>query len=58
MVARAGTADETRLPNLAPGVPVLVIFRTTYDVSGRALEASGLIASTDANVLIYNLPLR
>ncbi|MGH8908853.1 MAG: GntR family transcriptional regulator [Egibacteraceae bacterium] len=56
--ARAATVEETRLLNLAPGVPVLVISRMTYDVSGRALEASDLIASADANVLIYDLPLR
>ncbi len=56
--ARAATVDEARLLNLAPGVPVLVISRTTYDASGRALEASDLIASADANVLIYDLPLR
>lgn len=56
--ARAPTLEETRLLNLAPGVPVLTVSRTTYDTSGRALEASELIASADANVLTYDLPLR
>jgi DNA-binding GntR family transcriptional regulator len=43
---------------LGPGVPVLVITRTTQGDTGRLLEVLEVIASGEATVLVYeDLPL-
>lgn len=51
--ARAPTPEEIALLQLGTGIPVLRAVRTTYESSGRALEVSELIASSESNVLIY-----
>jgi GntR family transcriptional regulator len=37
--ARAPIPDEVAVLRLAPGVPVLVVTRLTYDQAGRVLDA-------------------
>ncbi|MFN2591651.1 MAG: GntR family transcriptional regulator [Candidatus Dormibacteria bacterium] len=58
VVARAPTPEEAALLRLGPGIPVLVITRTTLGGEGRVLEVLEVIASGEATILVYeDLPL-
>jgi GntR family transcriptional regulator len=41
---------------VSPGVPVLRLIRTAYDMDGRAVEVYDTIMAADAYVLSYELP--
>jgi GntR family transcriptional regulator len=56
--ARAPTPEEATQLRLGPGIPVLTVSRTTKDSAGRVLEVLDVVASADANVLLYeDVPL-
>jgi GntR family transcriptional regulator len=56
--ARAPTPEEATQLRLGPGIPVLIVSRTTKDSIGSVLEVLDIIASADANVLLYeDVPL-
>ncbi|SED94268.1 GntR family transcriptional regulator [Streptomyces sp. 3213] len=47
---------EVRILRLAPGVPVIHLVRTAYDMEGRAVEVCDTVVAADAYVLSYQLP--
>ena len=56
--ARMPTADERRRLQLTDGVPVVVLVRTAYDTTGRALEVCDTLKAAPAYVLEYDVPAR
>lgn len=58
VVSRMPTSVEADVLGLGPGVPVLVITRTTYDAAQRVLEGLRVVAAADRTELLYDgLPL-
>lgn len=58
VATRAPTPEEAAMLRLGPGVPVLVITRTTRGGADRVLEVLEVVASGEATVLVYeDLPL-
>jgi GntR family transcriptional regulator len=56
VTARMPTPDEASALNLPPGVPVIHLVRTAYDMDGRAVEVCDTVMAADAYVLSYELP--
>jgi GntR family transcriptional regulator len=56
VTARMPTADERRRLELHDGVPVLVVVRTAYDISGMPLEVCDTVKAAPAYVLEYDIP--
>ena len=56
--ARAATPEERQALQLADGVPVLVLTRTTYTTDGQPVEVSRAVLAADRHQLIYRLPAR
>lgn len=56
--ARAATPAERQALQLADGVPVLVLTRTTYTTDGRPVEVSRAVLAADRHQLNYRLPAR
>lgn len=54
--ARMPTPDELRQLQLAPGVPVMALMRTAFDVEGRPVEMCDTTMAADRFVLTYNFP--
>jgi len=56
--ARMPTPEEAAIFHAPPGVPVLVVWRTTKDASGRIVEVVQVTALADRNVFLYeDLPI-
>jgi GntR family transcriptional regulator len=58
VTARMPSAEERRRLNLPDGVPVLVVVRTAYDTTGRAVEVCDTVKASPAYVLEYDFPAR
>ena len=58
VTARMPTPEETRLLNLAPGVPVFRLIRTAYDMDNRPVEVCDTVMAANAYQLSYELPAR
>jgi GntR family transcriptional regulator len=58
VAARMPTPDERRALQLSPGVPVLTVVRTAYDLDGRAVEVCDTVKAAYAYVLEYDFPAR
>ena len=58
VTARMPTAEERRRLELSDGVPVLVVLRTAYDMTGRPVEVCDTIKAAPAYVLEYDFPAR
>jgi GntR family transcriptional regulator len=59
VTARMPTSDEDAVLQIGPGVPVLIVNRTTRDGEGRVLEVLRVVAPADRTALLYDgLPLR
>lgn len=56
--ARAATPEERQALQLADGVPVLVLTRTTYTTDRRPVEVSQAVLAADRHQLTYRLPAR
>ena len=56
--ARAATPQERQALQLADGVPVLVLIRTTYTTDRRPVEISQAVLAADRHQLAYRLPAR
>lgn len=56
--ARAATPAERQALQLADGIPVLVLTRTTYTTGGRPVEVSRAVLAADRHQLTYQLPAR
>lgn len=54
--ARMPAPEEVRTLQLASGVAVIELTRTTYDTEGRAVEVCATVMAADAYVLAYQLP--
>jgi GntR family transcriptional regulator len=58
VATRAPTPEEAAMLRLGPGIPVLIITRTTRGGADRVLEVLEVIASGEATILMYeDLPL-
>lgn len=58
VTARMPTPDERRLLELEPGVPVLTVLRTAYDVDDAAVEVCDTVKVASAYLLEYDFPAR
>ena len=59
VTARPSTSDERTHLQLDDGGPVLEVWRTTHDATGRAVEVLRIVASAELSTLVYdNLPIR
>jgi GntR family transcriptional regulator len=58
VTARMPTAEERRHLELDDGVPVLVVSRTAYDVSGTPVEVCDTVKAAPAYLLEYDIPAR
>nr|WP_260864751.1 MULTISPECIES: UTRA domain-containing protein [Streptomyces] len=47
---------EVKTLRLAPGVPVIHLVRTAFDIDGGAVEVCDTVMAADAYVLSYQLP--
>ncbi len=56
--ARPATPEERQALQLADGIPVLVLTRTTYTTDGQAVEVSRAVLASDRHQLTYRLPAR
>jgi GntR family transcriptional regulator len=56
--ARAATPEERQALQLAEGVPVLILTRTTYTTDGQSVEVSQATLAADRHQLTYRLPAR
>lgn len=56
--ARMPTTEERRRLRLTPGIPVLRVLRTAYDVDGRPVEVCDTVKAAPAYVLEYEFPAR
>jgi GntR family transcriptional regulator len=56
--ARAAAPAERQALQLANGVSVLVLTRTTYTTDGRPVEVSRAVLAADRHQLNYRLPAR
>jgi GntR family transcriptional regulator len=54
--ARMPTKEEVAALDLPPGVPVIHLVRTAFDLTGRAVEVCDTVMAADAYVLSYELP--
>jgi GntR family transcriptional regulator len=54
--ARQPTPEESAALSLPPGVPVIHLVRTAYDMDDRAVEVCDTVMAADAYVLSYELP--
>ncbi|MGA5701721.1 GntR family transcriptional regulator [Peterkaempfera bronchialis] len=54
--ARMPSPQETKVLQLAAGVPVIHLVRIAFDMDGRAVEVCDTIMAADAYVLSYRLP--
>jgi GntR family transcriptional regulator len=55
---RMPTPDETRQLRLSPGVPVVRLLNTLYDVNGKPLQVTDFILAGDRHVLQYKVSAR
>lgn len=55
---RAATPEERQALQLADGVPVLVLTRTTYTTDRQPVEVSRAVLAADRHQLTYRLPAR
>jgi GntR family transcriptional regulator len=53
---RMPTPDERRRLQLGPGVPVMVVLRTAYDVAGQPVEVCDTVKAGPSYVLEYRIP--
>lgn len=58
VTARAPSPDEAQMLQLAPGVPVLSVVRTAYDMDDTPVEVCDTVLAADRYVLSYELPAR
>jgi GntR family transcriptional regulator len=56
ITARMPSLQETKVLQLATGVPVIHLVRTTFDIDDRAVEVCDTLMAADAYVLSYRLP--
>jgi GntR family transcriptional regulator len=56
ITVRMPSPQETKVLQLATGVPVIHLVRTAFDTDGRAVEVCDTIMASDAYVLSYRLP--
>jgi len=56
--ARMPTPAERRALQLGPGVPVLTVVRTAFDIEGTAVEVCDTVKAAYAYVLEYDFPAR
>jgi GntR family transcriptional regulator len=54
--ARQPTPDESAALSLPPGVPVIHLVRTAYDMDDRAVEVCDTVMAADVYILSYDLP--
>jgi GntR family transcriptional regulator len=58
VTARMPSAEERRRLDLPDGVPVLVVVRTAYDITGRPVEVCDTVKASPAYILEYDFPAR
>jgi GntR family transcriptional regulator len=58
LVCRMPTPREVEALGLAPGVPVVRILRTVYDLQGTAVEVQETVAAADKHELRYEVAMR
>lgn len=58
VAARMPTPAERRALKLGPGIPVLTVVRTAFDVEGLAVEVCDTVKAAYAYVLEYDFPAR
>ncbi|MDQ1537351.1 MAG: GntR family transcriptional regulator [Actinomycetota bacterium] len=54
--SRMPTPEERRRLTLSAGTPVLLVLRTAYDISGRAVEVCDTVKAATSYVLEYSFP--
>ncbi|MHA6618050.1 GntR family transcriptional regulator [Pseudonocardia sp. DLS-67] len=57
LVSRMPTPEEVELLRIPPGVPVVQVHRTMYDVSGDAVEVQVSVATADRHTFRYEVDL-
>jgi GntR family transcriptional regulator len=57
ITARPPYADESAALDLEPGVAVLVLWKTSVDVTGRVVEVSEVILPGDRTKIVYSTQL-
>ena len=58
VAARMPTPEERRQLELEPGVPVLTVLRTAYDINDVAVEVCDTVKAASAYLLEYEFPAR
>ena len=58
VTARPPSPDEAEALGVGPGVAVLVIRKTSYDVDGRAVEVADVVLAGDRTQLAYSTKLK
>ena len=55
---RMPTPEERKRLQLGPGVPVMIVLRTAYDVEGRPVEVCDTVKAGPSYVLEYRVPAK